>query len=220
MTPGKIAVLCPTRGRPDEFRWLRDSVAKTSDADVLAYVDEDQAELYGPEICDSDNTTVGGRIGPVASANLMARKYPDYSAYGLVTDDSMLATPGWDRWADDALNRFPGRLCVLSPSHNNGTHVDMPFVSREWIDLVGWYACPSTFHYAWPIITGLIGEMTAIVHAPRDKFSLEHNYVEGTNAGIRDRDYRAFFSYVSSFLPETVDKIRKQMVKAARLDAA
>ena len=211
----RIAVLIPSRSRPQYLERAIASVLDTSTrADVLVYLDDDQIGLYD-NIVASERVIVvyGPRVGPVKSANQLVTDHPDYSAYGLITDDTTMITPGWDLWLLDVLSAFPGRLVVVSPRHNLGEHVDMPFVSREWIDLVGWYACPDMIHYSWPILTGLIGEMTAIVHAPENGFSIEHLGLEHTNTEVRDRDARVFFDYVALKLPAFVEKIRQEMVR-------
>lgn len=206
----RIAVLCPSRDRPDGLRRLAKSVHTTSTARVLAYVDEDQEDKYVG--CEADLVTCGERLGPVGSANLLADRYAGYDVYGLVTDDSIITTDRWDEWVSDCVEQFPNRICVISPHHNNGNHVDMPFVTREWIEATGWFACPAMFHYAWPTITSLIGEMTGIVHAPKQRFHIEHDYVDGTYPERRARDYEAFFNYVSLRLPAVVEKVREAMI--------
>jgi len=208
---GRVAVLCPTRDRPEPFRDMVASVRKTAmKADVLAYVDEDQREFYGVNPPGSQ-VVYGSRIGPVAALNHLVEKFPDYSAYGIITDDTTLNDKDWDVWVQAAMNNFPNRLAVVSPRHNLGEHVDMPFVSRNWIDVVGWYACPETYHFCWPILTGLIGEMTAIVHAPEPGFSITHNGLPHSNTDIREKDAQSFFTYVALKLPEVVHKLREAM---------
>lgn len=208
----RIAVLCPTRDRPDGFRALEASVVATSNlADVIGYVDADQLELYQ----DIPGLVTGPRIGPVAAANFIVNEYPAYDAYGLITDDAVITTPDWDAWLLDTIAHCPGRVCVVSPHHNQGNHVDMPFVSKEWVKATGWFACPDCYHYAWPIITGLIGEMSAIVHAPKDKFSIHHpSKVEMVSENKLAKDHKAFFEFVSLKLPATVERVRQAMYPA------
>jgi len=51
---GRIALLCPTRGRPESLGVMRESVGRTSNnADVLVYVDSDQKDIYR----DADGVT-------------------------------------------------------------------------------------------------------------------------------------------------------------------
>lgn len=211
MSSGRVAVLCPSRGRSQELRELRLSVRETSDADVLAYVDEDQAQLYNGQE-PAGQRIVGPRIGPVAAANVLVDKHPNYDLYGLVTDDARLTVPAWDEWALEAASKFPNRICVISPFHNQGNHVDMPFVTAEWIRAVGWFACPDCYHYCWPIITGLIGEMSAIVHAPSHGFAIHHPHkIEMVSESVRNADAQAFFEFVSTRLPAVVERVRSAM---------
>lgn len=206
---GRIAVLIPTRDRPGQFLIAAESVRATSTlADVIAYVDDDQVDAYKGRATKGSYWVHGPRIGPVASANALWKSYPDYSAYGLITDDSIITTIGWDQWLLAAFGQLP--LAVISPHHGNGNYVDMPFVSKTWTELVGWYACPLMKHYAWPIVSGLIGEMSSIVHAPAQSFHIQHTYDPMANPD-RSGDYEAFFSYVSRDLPGTVDLLRKAM---------
>jgi hypothetical protein len=178
---------------------------------VLIYVDDDQLGLYGFMSTDRVKVFHGPRRGPVYSANKLVEWNRQYAAYGLITDDSVVVTPKWDEWTLAAMNQFDG-IAVVDPHHNHGTHVDMPFVSRKWVDLVGWFACPMVYHYAWPIATGLIGEMTAIVHAPEESFHIEHDYDPDANTDLRDNDYKSFFAYVSAFLMPDVSRIRNKMI--------
>jgi hypothetical protein len=193
---------------------MAQSVHDTGEADVYAYIDEDwEGEYAGTE---GVKCFVGPRVGPVRSANRLVRKVPEHAAYGLLTDDATVLTPGWDRWVLDAISKCPGRICVVAPCHNMGNMVDMPFVSREWIEVTGWYACPVVHHWCWPTVTALIGEMTAIVHAPKASFELFHDAeFHSSNTDMRDEDNRKFFEFVSLKLPRIVERMRQAMYEPA-----
>lgn len=208
---GRIAVLIPSRNRPMHLARAIASVRETGvRADILCYIDDDQALLYRG-LMEDERLVLhkGPRIGPAPAANALVSAYPGYAAYGLITDDTTITTPGWDEWLLKVMADYP--YAVVSPRHNLGEHVDMPFVSRQWIDLVGWYACPGMVHYSWPILTGLIGEMTAIVHAGESDFGLLHEGLAHTNQDVRDADAREFFDYVALKLPVPVHAIRTAM---------
>lgn len=212
----RVAVLIPSRDRPEQLKRAIQSVLDTSSsADVLCYIDEDQVGAYAQSGIPQGNPRVryveGPRIGPVASANALVDRHPEFAAYGLITDDTETITWGWDAWLLDAMNQFPGRLVVVSPRHNLGEHVDMPFVSKEWIKVVGWFACPVFHHFCWPILTGLIGEQTAIVHAPGTSFSLRHEGLPHTNMDARTSDEQKFFHYVALMMPKHVEALRTSM---------
>ena len=216
----RIAVLIPSRDRPEQLLDACRSVLETSiAADVLVYVDDDQRDIYEPALVVAEfgprvKAMYGPRVGPVASANMLVEFSPEYSTYGLITDDSRMTVWGWDAWALDALDYFPGRIGIINPHHNLGGHVDMPFVSREWIDIIGWYACPEMYHYCWPILTGLIGEQTAICHAPEKSFALAHSRLHPMNQEAQDADTAKFFRIVVVELPLYVSSLRKALSAA------
>lgn len=211
-------MLCPTRDRPLEFRSFSQSVISTSRADVLAYIDDDQqdqyAEFLGPDTSKRIRWMVAPRVGLVASLNGLVKQFDDYDIYGYVPDDAGFEAPGWDDWALEATDQFPNRICVISPYHNQGNHVDMPFVTKEWIAAVGWFACPDCYHHTTSIITGLIGEMSAIVHAPKQSFSIFHPAkVEVVSEKTKNMDMQAFFTFVALKLPPVVERVREAMAR-------
>lgn len=212
----RVAVLIPSRDRPEKLAEACRSVIETSTvADAICYIDDDQRDEYEPVLIAAGlgprvRVLYGPRIGPVASANILVEDNPDYHAYGLITDDTRITTWGWDAWLLYVLEKFPQEIAVVSPRHNLGEHVDMPFVSKRWIEVVGWYACPEMYHFCWPILTGLIGEMTAIVHAPEQSFGIHHEGLPHGNLDARESDERKFFHYVSLKLPVHVEAIRTE----------
>lgn len=210
----KVAVLCPTRGRKKLFGLMLNSIIKTSDsADVLAYVDEDESEdyFYGLDVRKLKMVR-GARVGPVSAANSMTSMFPDYEVYGMITDDSIVVTKGWDEWLLQTVAIFPNRVCVVSPHHNVGDHVDMPFVSRAWVKATGWFAAPPCYHYCWPTITGMIGEMSAIAHAPKERFSIMHAYDAGANLSLRGPDAENFYDFMSRDMMPAVERVREAMI--------
>ena len=212
-----VAVMIPSRDRPEQLIDACRSVLETSRATVAVYVDEDQADFYaGPmsSLGGSDRIRFmgGKRIGPVAAANLLMRANPGFDVYGLITDDARITTPKWDEWSEAAIEQAPNRILVIDPRHDLGEHVDMPFVSKEWIEVTGWYACPDFYHFCWPILTGLIGEMTAIIHAGSKDFGLHHLGLSHSNLRAREDDEKRFFNWAALKLPEVVDKLRRAMM--------
>lgn len=210
---GKVLVVIPSRDRPVHAYSAMVS-ANSPQSDVKIYVDDDQRDLYKDLIeCHGEDRgwcVVGPRVGPVAAANQVIEQNPEYSAYGLITDDSRITTKDWATWLLEAFSQCPNQVGVVSPYHNHGNHVDMPFVSQAWLKAVGWFACPDCYHYCWPTITGLIGEMSAIVHAPMQKFAIEHaDHAQDHAKQVRDA--QPFYEFVSLKLPPVVERVRSAM---------
>lgn len=216
---GRVAVLCPSRDNPDGVCRLAHNIAATTNhTDLLVYADEDQFIDYRDRCTEEDwkarsriTLVKGPRIGPVPAANDLVRAYPEYDLYGLIPDDATVKTPGWDDWCLSALRMFPNRVGVISPAHSLGRHVDMPFVSNRWINATGWFACPEMYHYAWPLLTGVIGEMTAILHAPESAFLVEHDGHLPANQSRRSQDAEVFLVFVANELPAVVERLRMSM---------
>jgi len=215
----RTAVLIPSRNRPGQLEEAIQSVRETSEfADVLVYVDDDQRGLYGPlagdELKKKDGRVsfhFGERVDTVASLNALVEMNPFYSAYGVLTDNSVMLDKGWDAFLQETLDLFPGRLGVISPWHNCGLHVDQPYVSREWVKLVGWYACPDFKHYGWPLVTGLIGGQTVIYYGHQGEFSIHHDYVAGYWEAVYVADCKALYNCLATTLLHKVDVIQRAM---------
>ena len=196
---------------------MANSFARTSSrADLIAYVDEDDPADYD---FDLPRVTIrrGPRIGTVAVCNELA-KIASYRAYGMVPDDSEFLTERWDDYVGRAIDELPKHVGVVSPHHNLGVHVDMPFVSREWIDATGWFAYPKAFHWVWPIITGLIGDISqCLVRAGEQEFSIKHlgTTTVGQPLECQESDIREFFFFVAlendERLPCVVERVREAM---------
>jgi len=151
---------------------------------------------------------IGPRIGPVASANALVKEFPGYDLYGLIPDDAVVTTGQWAEWCLDVAAFLPNRVGVVSPAHNQGPHVDMPFVTKEWIQATGWFAVPIAHHFVWPLVIALIGEMTAIVHAPKERFNIDHDLMMTANQVWASRDTEAFLPFVARELMPIVDRVR------------
>lgn len=178
-----IGVVCPSRDRPQYLFKLAESMVRTSArARLYAYVDDDQRELYEAiQFPDRVTVHVGPKIGPTASVNALVETFRGPRIYGVAPDDTTFQTPGWDEWTLAEFERFPGRLGVVSPAHPYGAFVNFPYVSREWIDLVGWMAEPTPFHFVWDTILEMLGDATRISYAPKDKFYMANEAKEAIN---------------------------------------
>lgn len=171
---GRIAVLCPTRGNPEAAERAYSSMRQTSElADMIFCVDEDDAEPHR-YLCQFPHAWVSSepRTTIVAALNAAVNRFSEYEAYGLIVDDARFVTPGWDRWLMEQFR--PQSLGVVSAHHNVSGAVNFPYVHRDWVNLLGWYACPDTARFCWDTVLEMIGDATRIVYAPEDRFHIYH----------------------------------------------
>lgn len=189
-----IYVICPTRERPEKFQLLLDSVLNTSTkATLIAYVDEDWYDKYPPS-SDRYIRSGGKRTTPVEAMNLLARKFRSARIYGMVPDDAQFVTPGWDEYMIRSFDGFKNDIGVVSPHHNYGNYIDMPFVSRNWIDTLGWFAWPQMKHYCWTFSTGIFGEATEIVWPSESECHIEHTHDGTARMQLYSEDAVGFFN--------------------------
>lgn len=170
-----VLVMIPSRDSPDKASQARDSVLRTSRADVVICVDDDQIHDYHPLVGDRTAVVSAPRTDIVGTLNAAVAKMANYQAYGLLVDDARLTIPGWDDYLLETIDQFPGRIGVVSAAHSVGAFLNFGYVSRAWIDTLGWYACPDTAHYCWDTVMELLGEATSIVYAPKDRFFIQHD---------------------------------------------
>jgi len=209
-----ILVLCPTRDNPEgASRAFQTMLDNSSDAHMAMCIDVDQEGLYldleHPRMLKS----VAPRTDIVGSINAAADRFPGYDIYGMMTDDAVFNTSGWDVWTQGVFDSFPKRLGVVSPFHNGGAFVNFPYVSREWIDLVGWFACPETQHFCWDTVLEMLGEATAIRYATRDEFRL-HHFVDRN-----DKTVPVFMMDCVQFLGWCVNRRRDLVLKIREAQA-
>lgn len=206
----RVLVMVPSRDRPKEVASLIHSVrASAPSADVAVYVDEDQRTLYSylfereiPRVI----VEAGPRLGPVASANHMAAKHlQSYHAFGLVPDDARLMVHGWD---DRVLMAVRGGPRAVAPAHGT-SDVDMPFVSREWIERLGWFAWPGLYHWGWPSVTAALGDALGVLSRSHpQEFFIDHPAANSSNRDRYPADIVALYDFFASHFKESLDKLR------------
>lgn len=212
----KVAVVCPTRDRPEAFTRLSISVHATArDADLFSYIDDDQRDLYRSSnsgVHGSGRDFHGPRIGPIAAANKLVEMNPGYDAYGFLTDDCEVTTENWDQWLFAAIDQMPNRVGAVSPHLEGIPYLSFPFLTRAWIDAVGFFAYPRAYHFCWDTIVEILAEPTCLVKAPADRFSIRHP--NHTSMNVKDhfeRDSRSFLFWAIRERRELTQKIREAM---------
>lgn len=189
-------------------------------AELVVRLDDDQRGLYAqvPEPARV-RFEYGPRIGPGASIQAsayqtmrMAQERNDlvlrpYDAFCAAPDDAEFVTPGWDLYALEVLQSFPGKIGVVSAAHDQGRFLNYPCVSKEWINALGWYAHPTIYHFCWDTMHELLGDATNIVYAPRDKWLMHHQGLP-QNLQHYGQDTSAFLTWCVTERPEAVARLR------------
>lgn len=141
-----IAILCPTRGRPEQFHRMVESVKKTANIDnVLIFSASNGDDNYVKTQYPLDMPTA--YMWNDLAIKAMAEN-PNIKLFMLGADDMIFSTPGWDVALMEHYNGLENKIHVyhLQDSRDkNG--VPHPIVSREWINALGYFVPPIFLHW-------------------------------------------------------------------------
>jgi hypothetical protein len=154
-----ISILCPTRKRPEKLKRMHDSVFSTAvgKVEILCYVTPDDHSY--DELMSGSDVDVVWRTGPrLIMSDLWNALLPWAKGDILMqcADDVIFRTPQWDRYVEEAFAAVPDRILMAyghdcSPNGENfGT---LPFVSRQWVQTVGYFTGPGfavDYSDTWP----------------------------------------------------------------------
>jgi len=203
-------ICCPTRDRPQLAARFAENVLQTSHASVAFYIDHDQVDLY-QDLIEHRNRSVLVKVGPpIGSAqayNSLYHSYSRFDIYGMCADDTTFSPLGWDRYLERVMASMPNGIGVAAT--HNGSHIQFPFVTKRWIDLVGWVP-PNFKHYAIDGVLQLLGEDTHLVWLDPAQLALEHKDAR-TDTAIGD-DALTFMLWAVTQKRFAAAKLRAAMV--------
>lgn len=195
MKKQKVAVLIPTRNREGSFKRAVQSVIETSEADVLGYLDDDAVqygETYRVEYLR------GPRIGCGPAWQKLAEMAfeKEYAAVASLTDDAIMTVKGWDDWMLRELRLQKTRIQAFRPVTNDegAYRMDMPAISREWFDAVGWFIHPHMKHYGWPSVIDALSYSLCLTVARPDQMRIVHYQESGGDLAF-EPDARTFYEW-------------------------
>lgn len=152
----RIALLVPTRKRPEGVKRLLKSIEDTVDNKDLVtsyfYVDEDDFDTIKllKAIKKRNSYNIEYLIGPrIILSEMVNKLYPLTSEFILFfgADDIVFRTKGWDtilqagvHGVPDGIGLFYGNdLVTTQHAPNFATH---PIITREWVNVVGYVSPP------------------------------------------------------------------------------
>lgn len=205
-----IALLCPTRGRPEQCKRMIESVRKTTSLPIRIslIVSPEEVQVYQDTKCGENRiivipenlpTVEKWNMSQVIEANIMGDKAPP-TLFMLAADDIIFATPGWDEALIYHYNKLENKIHVyaLQDSRDpDGT--PHPIVTREYIDAMGYFIPPIFLHWyvdTWTVaIASSVGAFTRfrefeVIHdKPSDRGDGDetHNRIRRMGWHIRDQ---------------------------------
>lgn len=157
-----IALLCPTRGRPEQCRRMVQSVYNSSIGNIGIYlaVSAEEFDTYKQSLELPENDRVGVVMVAMPDqptgfkwnklAELAIASPPKQGAklFMLCADDTVFSTPCWDKALIDHYNVLENKIHVyaLRDSRDpDGT--PHPIVTREYIEAMGYFLPPIFLHW-------------------------------------------------------------------------
>ena len=222
-----ISLLIPTRKRPLRLRQTIESALNTylNKPEILCYIsdDDDSYEkdipgatvVRGPRLVFSD---LWNALLPHATGDI----------YMLCADDVIFRTPAWDFEVEKAFSKVPDKILLAycdDGGPNGKRFASLPFVSRRWVDVVGYFTPPgfsADYSDAWPQdVAEMIGRRRYVdvliehCHHVWGKAEMDETYRENQERWHRDRPD---LQYINR-LPERerdADKLRQAIQCAAQ----
>lgn len=139
----RISILMPTRGRPDLARRcllsLIDNATCHEALEVVIYVDEDDPESHGIEC---QGVALQKIIGPrltMGGLNSACLERATGDIIGVLNDDVVVRTRGWDQRLREVHARFDHRIYLAWPNDlfHGPRMASFPFMSRDTCTAIG-----------------------------------------------------------------------------------
>ncbi len=191
-----IALLCPTRGRPEQFKRMYESMVSTTSGFTCETWDGNNGgETYTHFEFPLDCPTA-------FMWNLLAQKASEVKSvklFMLAADDMIFETPGWDEALLDHYNALENKIHVyaLQDSRDpDGT--PHPIVTREYIEAMGYFLPPIFLHWyvdSWTVEIAKanncfthLRDYKLIHDKPSDKGEGDETHNRIRRMGWRERD--------------------------------
>jgi hypothetical protein len=210
-----LAILCPSRSRPDRCRKMIDSALETtSETEVLIYVDRDDPYLgdYLALVKHRVKVMVGDHIGRGPAINELVKKADRYDNYLIVSDDITYVRPGWDVEVREAMDSFgDGIGCVHLASENGQKYVNWLCVSRKWIETLGWINEPTLDMFCQDTVVSVLAEALGRIKIIEPQV-VQHECLVGAHQMEKfSRDAGLFLWYCASRFGSDLAKLKAVM---------
>lgn len=185
----KIALLCPTRGRPEQCRRMIESAFATSTHHVSIHLGVQGDPYLGITELPRGSCCIKTMQVPdwptVMTWNYLA-SFPDAQQADLVmlaADDMIFATPGWDRSLIEHYEVLKEKCHVYSLCDSRDSlGTPHPIVTREFMCAMGYFVPPIFLH--WYVDTWLVAiSKSNSVFTYSSEFLLIHEKPSDTGAG-------------------------------------
>lgn len=148
----ELAVLTPSRGRPEKlYRMIKSAAKRSSKATFYVYVDEDDDRIPTYQKIDNITLIIGPRVSISKSWNVLADKaYKDgKDVFIMGNDDVIYQTDNWDSILIEHIKNYPHNYYCMwfKDGIKNERHCTFPIVSKYWFELLDYKFTPGIFNH-------------------------------------------------------------------------
>jgi hypothetical protein len=216
----RLAVIVPSRGRPEAMRELLATFEETCTADtrIICRVDDDDPMLPGYREAVPYHLYCGPRIGLGASINEMALARIDQDdVIGFMGDDHRPRTHGWDARVLEEITAEPLAVVYGDDLLQGRNLASQVFMSSQLVRRLGWFNPPGIRHMYidnfWMTLGANLGTLTFLddviiehMHPIAKKSQWDAGYAEVNAPERYAADKAAFEAYLRDDL---VDDLRR-----------
>jgi hypothetical protein len=207
-----------TRSRPESCkRFIHAWIATGASTPVYVRLDSCDPELEKllslPWPAEFE-IKVGDREGLSCSINEVFKQYPDRPWYGILADDLLPHTQGWDQALIDACGSWNISYANDGGDRDWPTH---PCVGGELIRAIGWFGFPCCHHYftdtVWKYLGERLNNITRLDHVIVEHLhyslgkSQKDQIYEQSNSHWQS-DKRAYRDWTRSQGPQLVERLQ------------
>lgn len=229
--PALISILVPTRGRPEMFKRMYDSICATvtypRSVEVIAWLDEDdlsQWDYASIELGDVDGEFIVGERRLLSECWNECYKESNGEIVMHCGDDLTFNTKGWDKRVRDEFDKYSDRIALVFGDDLSTNFPDMAthgFLHRRWVETVGYFLPPlfsSDWNDVWiSEVAQKLGRLVPIAdvviehhHYTFGKAERDQTHAEREERGARD-DVVSLFKQTASKRKADAAKLKKVM---------
>lgn len=200
-----IAILCPSKGRPQQFKRMIESADRMAEVkpNIYAAISKEEGDSYNEaiELLGKVFLMPDG-LPTVHKWNVLAEeamKNPANKLFMLAADDVIFSTPLWDRALLEAYNKLGNKIHVFSLLDSRDPEgTPHPIVTREYIEAMGYFVPPIFLHWfvdSWTVqmarsagVFTHLKEYLLIHDKPSDRGKPDSTHTGIRSMGWHDRD--------------------------------
>lgn len=206
----KLAVIVPSRGRPQAMAELLEVFDKTCRADtrIICRVDDDDPTLDGYRQTVPYHLYVGARIGLGPSINEMADDFVnDFDVLGFMGDDHRPRTVGWDERVLWEIDNEPLAVVYGDDLLQGRRLATQVFMSSHLVRKIGYFCPPGVQHMYldnfWMELGKALGSLTFLedviiehMHPIAKKADWDAGYAEVNSQERYNADFQAYSTFM------------------------